>query len=150
MDTIADQGRSERRCPPRASQATATQAGTHRRVVPQEERGRLSNPAQRRLPRAEIEQLIDLYRDGDSIDTLAHRYKVHRTTVMHHLAQAGIARRRTVRKMTDQSVSVDAAQYEAGASLAVVASAFGVHDRTLAREFRGARVPIRPRRGWRC
>ena len=77
--------------------------------------GRLSNPVQRRLSQAEIEELVGQYQDGDSIDTLAQRYKIHRTTVMHHLAQAGIARRRMVRKMTDESVAVAAAQYEAGA-----------------------------------
>ena len=112
--------------------------------------GRLSNPVQRRPIDADIEHVIQQYRLGDSIDRLAQRYKVHRTTVMRHLAQAGIARRRTVRKMTDQSVAAAAAQYEAGASLAVVASAFGVHDQTLAREFRRAGVPIRPRRGRHC
>ena len=80
--------------------------------------------------------MIQRYRDGDSIDMLSHRYKIHRTTVMHHRAHAGIARWRMVRKMTDQSVAAAAARYGAGASLAVVASAFGVDDRTLAREFR--------------
>ena len=97
---------------------------------------------------AEIEELIQQYRDGDSIDKLSHRYKVHRTTVMNHLAHGGIARRRMLRKLTDRSVTLAAAQYEAGASLTVVASAFGVHNRTLAREFRRAGVSIRPRRGW--
>ncbi len=150
VTTIADQGRSERRPPPRAGEAAPAPAGTRRRGGPQEETGRLSNPVQHRLTDAEIEQVIHQYRLGDSIDRLSQRYKVHRTTVMHHLAQAGIARRRTVRKMTDQSVAVAAAQYEAGASLAVVAGAFGVHDRTLAREFRRAQAPIRPRRGWHC
>ena len=51
--------------------------------------------------------------------------------------------------MTDDSVALAAAQYEAGSSLAVVASAFGVHERTLAREFRWAGVSIRFRPGWR-
>ena len=103
---------------------------------------------QRRLSRADIEQLIQLYRDGASIDELARRYEVHRTTVIHHLDQAGIARRRLVRKMTDDSVALAAARYEKGASLAVVASEFGVHQRTLARELRRAGASIRPRRGW--
>jgi AraC-like DNA-binding protein len=110
--------------------------------------GRLSNPVLHRLTEAEIEGLIQQYRDGDSIDTLSHRYKVHRTTVMHHLAHGGIARRRMIRKLTERSVALAATQYEAGASLTVVASAFGVHARTLAREFRRAGVLIRPRRGW--
>jgi hypothetical protein len=66
---------------------------------------------------------------------------------IHHLDRAGIARRRVVRKMTDESVALAAARYEQGASLAVVASEFGVHQRTLAMELRRAGVLIRPRHG---
>jgi transposase-like protein len=113
-----------------------------------EERGRLSNPVQRRLSQAEIEQLSQLYREGMSTNGLARRYEVHRTAVIHHLDQAGITRRRVVRKMTDESVAQAAVRYEQGASLAVVASEFGVHQRTLVRELRRADVSIRPRRGW--
>ena len=116
--------------------------------VPEEE-GRLSNPVQRRLSAADIDQLIHLYPQGASIDALACRYEIHRTTVIHHLERAGIARRRVVRKMTDESVALAAARYEQGASLALVAREFGVHQRTLTREFRRAAVSIRPRRGWR-
>ena len=113
-----------------------------------EERGRLSNPVQRRLSRAEVEHLIYLYRYGSSIDALARRYEVHRTTIIQRLDQAGITRRRVIRKMTGKSVARAATRYEQGASLAVVASEFGVHQRTLARELRLAGVSIRPRRGW--
>jgi len=100
------------------------------------------------LPTTKIDALIGLYRDGSSIDALARRYEIHRTTVIHHLDQLGVARRRVVRKMTDESVVLAAARYEQGASLAVVASEFGVHQRTLARELRRAGAAIRPRRGW--
>ena len=59
------------------------------------ERGRLSNPVLRRLTDAEIEELIQQYRDGDSIDKLSHRYKVHRTspscTTSHIAASPGDA-----------------------------------------------------------
>jgi AraC-like DNA-binding protein len=104
---------------------------------------------QRRPSATEIDQLIHLYPQGTSIDALACRYEVHRTTVIHHLDRAGIARRRVVRKMTDESVALAAAGYEQGASLALVASEFGVHQRTLTREFRRAGASIRPRRDWR-
>ncbi|MBM3676013.1 MAG: hypothetical protein FJW88_13935 [Actinobacteria bacterium] len=60
---------------------------------------------QRRLSTSEIDALMALYREGASIDALARRYQVHRTTVIHHLDEAGIARRRVVRKMTDGSVA---------------------------------------------
>ena len=62
-----------------------------------EQKGPLSNPVQRRLPNAEIHELIRPYGDG--------------------------------------------------ASHAQVAQAFGVHARTLAREFHRAGVSIRPQRG---
>ena len=104
---------------------------------------------QRHLSRREIDQLIDDYREGASIDGLARRLEVHRTTVIHHLDRAGIARRRVVRTMTDESVALAAARYQEGASLAIVASEFGVHQRTLARELRRAGASIRPRRGRR-
>ena len=103
---------------------------------------------QRRLSRGEIDQLIDRYRRGESIDGLARRYAIHRTTVIHHLDRAGIARRRVVRKMTDETVTRAAARYGEGVSLAIAAAELGVHTRTLAREFRRAGVAIRPRRGW--
>ena len=113
-----------------------------------EQKGRLSNPVQRRLSETEIGQLIHRYGQGASIDALARRYEVNRTTIITHLDRSGIARRRVVRKMTDDSVARAAVEYGAGASLALVAQAFGVHARTLAREFRRAGVSIRPRWGW--
>ena len=60
-----------------------------------------------------------------SIDGLASRYEVHRTTVIHHLDHAGVTRRRVARKMTDESVALAAARYKEGASLAIVANEFG-------------------------
>jgi AraC-like DNA-binding protein len=111
-----------------------------------EERGRLSNPVQLQLSASEIDALIGLYRDGFSIDALARRYQLHRTTVINHLDQAGVARRRIVRKMTDDAVARAAAGYRKSASMAEVAAKFGVHSKTLAREFRQAGVTIRPRR----
>jgi AraC-like DNA-binding protein len=102
---------------------------------------------QRRLSRTEIEQLVGQYRHGSSIDTLSRRYEIHRTTVMHHLGQSDVARRTVARKLNDETVALAAAPYEQGASLADVSNAFGVHERTLAREFRLAGVATRPRRG---
>jgi AraC-like DNA-binding protein len=135
--------------PSPAGRPTAAPTEAPHRAGPQSETGRLSTPVQRRLTDADIDHVIQQYREGDSIDKLAHHYKIHRTTLMHHLAEAGVARRRAVRKMTGQFVAVAAEQYEAGASLAALAGAFGVRERTLAGEFRRAGVVTRPRRGWR-
>ena len=69
-------------------------------------------PEQRRLSQGQIEPLMQLYMEGASIDGLARRYGLHRTTVIHHLDEAGITRRRAIRKMTDELFAVDAARYD--------------------------------------
>ncbi len=103
---------------------------------------------QRRLSSDEIQRLTHLYREGASVDELARRYEVHKTTVIRHLDRQAVTRRRVVPKMTDHSVGQAAASYAEGASLAAVAEQFGIHERTLAREFRRAGVQIRQRNGW--
>jgi len=112
-----------------------------------EQRGRLSNPVQRRLSEAEIGELVSRYREGASVTALARRYKMHRTTILGHLDRAGVARRRVPRKMTDRTVRQAAASYQKGDSLGVIAGRFGVDASTVAREFKRAGVQIRPRRG---
>jgi transposase-like protein len=113
-----------------------------------EEKGRLSNPVQRRLSEATIDDLVSAYLEGSSIDSLAAQSGVNRTTIIVHLDRRGIQRRKVVRKMTDRIVRCAATRYSKGESLKVVAAQFGVDARTLSREFRRAGVPIRPRRGW--
>jgi len=113
-----------------------------------EEKGRLSNPVQRRLSDHELDELTHAHLEGSSIDALARRFAIHRTTVIGHLDRLGVPRRRTVRKMTDRAVQQVATRYRRGESLKVVAAKFGVDARTLAREFSRAGVQIRPRRGW--
>ena len=82
------------------------------------------------------------------VDALAAGLGVNRTTIISHLDRRGVNRRKSVRKMTDGTVSQAAKQYTAGASLKAVASRHGVDARTIAREFIQARIPIRARRGW--
>jgi hypothetical protein len=147
LETITDQGWSG---PVRPFEAVAGSGGgpdSGRAPGSLEQRGRLSNPVQRRLPAADIGDLCHLYREGRSIDSLARQDAVNRTTIITHLDRAGIERRRVARKMSDDSVDKAAKRYSEGAPLAVVANEFDVHTRTLAREFRQAGVPIRPRRG---
>jgi len=79
---------------------------------------------------------------------LAQSHEVNRTTIITHLDQHGVARRRVVRKMTDVQVAEAAARYLECHSLAAGADQFNVNTRTVSREFRKAGVPIRPRRGW--
>lgn len=70
------------------------------------------------------------------------------TTVTVQLDRRGVPRRRSARKMTDPLVVRAAERYSEGLPVADVASEFGVHARTLAREFRRAGIVTRPRRGW--
>jgi transposase-like protein len=62
------------------------------------EKGQLSNPVQRRLSRGVVRELAHLYEEGASIDALARRYGVHRTTIMAQLDRRGVPRRRVARK----------------------------------------------------
>ena len=115
-------------------------------MVPDQE-GRLSNPGQRRLSERQVDELCTTYLEGSSIDALAARSGVNRTTIISHFDRLGVKRRKNVRKMTDRLVQQAAEFYRSGASLEVVATRFGVHARTLAREFERAGVQTRPRRG---
>ena len=117
-------------------------------VVPTEEEGRLSNPVQRRLTDANIGQLVEDYVGGLSVNALARRFGIHRTTVMNHLESRGVQRRRNVRKLSATKVALAAGRYANGLSLASVAKEFGVSEATLTREFHAAGIPIKPRRGW--
>jgi len=123
--------------------------------------GRLSNPApatatppqsprpvQRRLTPSDVDDIRASYITGQTITELAETYGVNRTTIMRHLHQHGVRRRRVARKMTDAQVGQAAATYLVGHSLATVANDFNVAVRTLSREFRKAGIPIRPRQGW--
>jgi transposase-like protein len=128
----------------------------------QETPGRLSNPArandtppspqprhqvQRRLSTSDVDEICQSYVSGYSIDELARSHGVNRTTIITHLDQHGVPRRRVVRKMTDALVAEAAARYREGHSLATVADQFNVDARTMGREFRRAGIAIRPRPG---
>jgi AraC-like DNA-binding protein len=118
----------------------------------QETPGRLSNPAprpvQQRLSANDIDDICATYVSGTSIDALARSHGINRTTIISHLDQHGVARRRVVRKMTDALVAEAAVEYLDGHSLAIVANKFNVAIRTLRREFNKAGIAIRPRQGW--
>jgi len=116
-------------------------------AVPDQE-GRLSNPVQRRLSEHDVNELVRAYLEGPSIEALAARLDVNRTTIIHHLDRRNVDRRKSVRKMTDRAVRQAANRYALGESLKAVAVRFDVDARTLAREFRRAGIETRPRRGW--
>jgi len=121
-------------------------SGRQREVTtrPSEEKGRLSNPVQRRLTGTDLDALVARYQAGSTIDALAHEFRVHRTTVMDHLKRRAVPRR-GMRKLTDSRVAEAAHRYSNGATLAEIATDFDVAPSTLTRELRRAGVPIRRR-----
>lgn len=113
-----------------------------------EQRGRLSNPVQRRLTDTEIDDLVTQHEAGSTIEMLASTFGIHRTTVMTHLERRGIPRR-APRKLSDRSTAEAARRYESGETLAEIADGLDVATSTLTRELQLAGVPIR-RRGRRA
>jgi hypothetical protein len=116
---------------------------------PREERGRLSNPPQRRLSPSDIDDLVEAYRAGAGISRLAAKWGVHRTTVAGHLDRRKIPRHHERSAWDDDALASAAEMYAAGLSLADVGAQFRIDAQTVANRFRRAGVPVRPRRGWR-
>ena len=111
-------------------------------------KGRLSNPAQRRLSPTNIDDLVEAYKAGATISQLAVEFNVHRTTVVGHLDRHGVPRHSEQTAWDDEILSQAAELYAAGLSLADVAQQYGIDAQTVANRFRRAGVPVRPRRGW--
>ena len=148
VETLAEQGSRGPRSPLTAVDGTRNRGSDGLSGAVPEEKGRLSNPVQRRLSDGTVDDLVRAYFEGSSIDAVARLFRINRTTVSGHLERRGVERRRFVRKMTDRSVGQAATCYESGESLKIVAARFGVDARTLAREFKQAGFAIRPRNGW--
>lgn len=115
---------------------------------PREEKGRLSNPAQRRLSPTDIDDLISTYQAGATISQLAVDLGIHRTTVAAHLDRLGVPRHGEQSAWDDDSLKEAAELYAAGLSLADVGDQFGIDAQTVANRFRRAGVAVRARRGW--
>lgn len=92
--------------------------------------------------------MVAAYRAGASVEELAERFGVHRTTAVAHLRLRQVQRRAAFTAWDHDDLSAAAAHYASGASLASVAARFGVDPSTVANRFRRAGVAIRPRRGW--
>jgi DNA-binding MarR family transcriptional regulator len=144
VGSLAQQG-SQRSCQledePRTSDSgprTGSASGASK------QRGRLSNPVQRRLTDNEIDDLVTQYQAGATIDVLAEKMGLHRTTVIDQLERQGVPRR-SPRKLTDEVVSSAVRRYTSGETLAEIAEHLHVSPTTLTRELRLAGTTIRPR-----
>jgi lambda repressor-like predicted transcriptional regulator len=148
IETVATQGfAATHGCPDRVESTPNTvPESTHR--PPPEERGRLSNPIQRHLSPTDINELIAAYHAGATINELAHRYRLHRTTVAVTFDRHHVERHRAQGEWTSETLAAAADFYATGLSLAAVAARYGIDPQTVANRFRRARIPTRPRRGW--
>ena len=115
---------------------------------PREEKGRLSNPPQRRLSPTDIDDLIEAYRAGATINQLAVQFGIHRTTIAGHLDRHGVPRHSKQTAWDDEILTQASELYATGLSLADVAHHFGIDAQTVANRFRRAGVAVRHRRGW--
>ena len=103
---------------------------------------------QRRLKANEISDLIAQHEAGKSVRELTVEFGINRETVLEHLKRAGVARRPSVRKLTDTQVLEASQRYQDGLSLTKVPYEFAVDAGTIRREFTKAGIPVRPRRSW--
>ena len=101
---------------------------------------------QRRLTPAEVLGLNEGYLDGLTIEDLATRFHVHRTTVMAQLERSRIPRRG---KGPPHSVVQEAIQlYLDGQSTAVIGELLGFSARTIRQRLAVAGVQIRGPHDW--
>ena len=115
---------------------------------PREDKGRLSNPPQRRLSPTDLDDLLEAYKAGATISQLAVEFSIHRTTVASHLDRHGVPRHSEQTAWDDEILTQAAELYASGLSLGGVADQFGIDAQTVANRFRRAGVPVRARRGW--
>jgi lambda repressor-like predicted transcriptional regulator len=115
---------------------------------PPEDKGRLSNPIQRRLSSTDTDDLIAGYRSGTTINELADRYGIHRSTVAASLDRHHVERHHSETAWTSETLADAADLYAGGLSLAAVAARYGIDPETAANRFRRAEIPVRSRRGW--
>ena len=98
-----------------------------------------------RLADDQVDELIVLYSTRDTVNELAARFGIHRTTVMKHIERAGVERRAGI---IDRHLHEARELYESGLSLAKVRHRFGVNGETVRQAFKRAAIAIRTRNGW--
>jgi phage-related baseplate assembly protein len=110
--------------------------------------GRLPNPAQRRRSPTDIDDLIAACQAGATINELAARFGIHRTTVATHLDRHQVPRHHDRTTWDDNTLRRAAEPYAAGLSLADVTDRYQIDAQTVANRFGRAGLSVRPRRGW--
>lgn len=98
-------------------------------VVPRQKR-----KVVRQLTVAQVDEIVQLYRGGNSAPVLARKFGVHRTTVLLHLERRGVPRRVNKRKLTDEKVEEMRHLYRLGVSYNELARRYGVSGDTVRKE----------------
>jgi DNA-binding CsgD family transcriptional regulator len=93
------------------------------------------------LRAAEVEALVRGYRSGASLNDLAARFGIHRTTVTQHLRRNGVTIRR--RGLDDRQIQRAISLYRQGNSLALVGARLGVHAETVRQALRARGIQMR-------
>lgn len=91
---------------------------------------------QNRLTQGVVDAIVSDYEDGLSVNDVADKYDIHRTTVMNHLKRRKVKTRRSVRKLTDRQVKEAISAHKLGEPIAVLAEGLGVDPETLRRAVR--------------
>lgn len=99
---------------------------------------------QRRLTPERAGRLVAEYQAGDSMQQLARRWRLHRTTVAEHLRRAGVSVRR--RGIVDSQLDEAVRLYRAGWSCQRLAERYDRDDETIRQALR--RVGITLRKPW--
>jgi transposase len=100
----------------------------------------------RHLTDKEVEELVEAYRQGDSVYKLGRKYGIHRITVAEHLRRHGIVTRVGGRiEFTPGQKHESAALYTAGWSIGRVATRMGVSYGVMRRVLEEAGVEFRKR-----
>ena len=128
-------------------ETTRVRPSDDRAERPREEKGRLSNPPQRRLSPSDIDDLVKAYQGGATIRQLAVEFGVHRTTVADHLDSRDVPRHHERTTWDDVMLRQAADLYATGLSLARVADRYDIDAQAVANRLRRAGIPIRSRRG---
>ena len=96
---------------------------------------------QRRLTREQAKQLIAEYQDGASMQKIAKRWELHRTTVAEHLRRAGIQLRR--QGIQTELLEEAATLYARGWSCRRLAERYGCNSETVRQALMHAGVKMR-------
>jgi transposase-like protein len=100
---------------------------------------------QRRLTRAEVDNLVDLYATGINVRQLAAAFGINRDTALRHLQRRDVPSRASVRKLTDDLLATATRRYLAGDPTAKLCGDLGINPTTLRRELTKTGIQLRRR-----